>query len=104
VVAAPQEIVTMRTYGAIAASGGGRNHSFAITSNGNVLTWGKVRVLLLLLLLDSRILHSTPTPRRTSLGSWDMASAATKWNPFLSKFSPGFAFCKLLVALRTRFF
>ncbi len=92
----------MRTYGAIAASGGGRNHSFAITSNGNVLTWGKVRVLLLL--LDSRTLHSAPTPRRTSLGSWDMASAATKWNPFLSKFSPDFAFCKLPVALRTRFF
>ena len=32
----------MRTYGAIASSGGGRNHSFAITGNGSVLTWGKV--------------------------------------------------------------
>ena len=45
VVSAPQEIVTMRAHGAIAASGGGRNHSFAITSNGSVLTWGKVQFL-----------------------------------------------------------
>ena len=56
----------MRTYGAIAASGGGRNHSFAITSNGNVLTWGKVRVLLLL--LDSRILHCNADPSQDKFG------------------------------------
>ena len=82
IVAAPQEIVTMRSHGAIAASGGGRNHSFAITTNGGVLTWGKVRFNC----LGHSPISATLTLFRTNLGNWDMVSAATKWSPFPSKY------------------
>jgi hypothetical protein len=67
----------MRTHGSIAASGGGRNHSFAITSNGSVLTWGKV---LRLQSYVSAPFFAQLTLCRTSSVSWDTVSAATKWN------------------------